>query len=211
LGFDEKSNPIYSWAKAEVVIKAENAALAEVDYARIGQADRAGQRYQQKVQRVHLDQGRNVYGTAEIMGQDKGIGWASSTVEVKVGKWDPQGNLLWKTGLKATGFAKPGQFYTGKGIDGVLKGFVFFTDENGQSRVYTDDGLYAGSVPSSDPYRGQAFGPDALVVELCGARVFTHPETHIDYYMAGDETGLHFWRLEGLQETERVTQVVEVK
>ncbi|MBI4471676.1 MAG: hypothetical protein HY646_03345 [Acidobacteria bacterium] len=102
-------------------------------------------------------------------------------------------------------------FYSGKGIDGVLKGFVFFTDENGQSRIYTAaDGLYAGSVPASDPYRGFGFGPDALVVELCGARVFTEPKSGRDYYMAGDETGLHFWRLEGLSDVERFEIAVTV-
>ncbi|MBI4471677.1 MAG: hypothetical protein HY646_03350, partial [Acidobacteria bacterium] len=101
LGLDEKGNPIYSWAKSQVVITAANAGLAECDYARIGQADRAGQKYQQKVQRIHLDKKGNIYGTTEIGGQDKGIGWASSTVDVKVGQWDPQGNLRWKTGIKA--------------------------------------------------------------------------------------------------------------
>lgn len=210
LGVDGKGNPIYSWAKAEIVIRATNAVLAEVDYARLGDSNRAGQMFQKRVERIHLDETGNVYGTTEVMGQDKGIGWASSTLDVKVGKWDLLGNLLWRVGTKAQGFAKPGQFYTGKGVDGVLKGFVFFTDENGQSRIYTDDGLYAGSVPSSDPYRGQAIGPDAILVELCGARVFTHPRTGVGYYMAGDENGLHFWRLEGLKEIERFDTTVSV-
>lgn len=213
LGLDPKGNPIYSWAKAEVLIPAKNALLAECEWTRAEPwaKDKAGQVYRKEVERVKVDEAGNIYGTTEIMGQDKGIGWASSTVEVKVGKWDAQGNLLWRTGTKATAFAKPGQFYTGKGVDGILRGFVFFTDENGQARIYTDDGLYAGSVPASDPYRGQAVGQDAILVELCGARVFTHPRTGVDYYMAGDENGLRFYRLEGLKEVERVQAAVEVK
>gem|GEM_PF-2598150 len=204
LGIDEKGNPIYSWANSEIVIKTEDAVLTRVDYARVEEPNRAGQMRPFYIQRIHLDKEKNIYGIVEVPGQDKGIGWASSRIDVKAGKWNSFGRLLWKTGEKAKGFSKPGEFYAGSGVDGVIKGFVFFTDENGQSRIYSKEGLYAGSVPASDPYRGIAFGSEALTVELCGARVFTEPKSGIDYYMAGDETGLHFWRLKGLDEAEYI-------
>jgi hypothetical protein len=205
LGLDSRGNPIYSWAKAEIVIPSKQAKLAAVDYARIGNAQRAGQSYVKPVERLQVDEAGNIYGTTEIMGHDKGIGWAADTVEVKVGKWDPKGNRIWRTGIKARGFAKPGEFYTGKGVDGILRGFAFFTDENGQSRIYNEDGLYAGSVPAKDPYRGDAPGPDSVSIELCGARVVTDPRTDTDYYLSGDGAGLHVWRLEGLRQAERFT------
>lgn len=211
-GVDDRGNPLYSWEQATVVLPTDSTFMAEAPYERFQPWDeeKAGQIYRKHVERIHLDTEGNVYGTTEIMGQDKGIGWASSTLRVKVGKWDPQGNLLWLVGDKATGFAKPGQFYTGKGVDGVIRGFVFFTDENGQSRIYTHDGLYAGSVPAADPYRGQFVEGEMLSIELCGARVFTHPQTGVDYYLAGDGAGLHFFKLEGLQDVERFVVPVDL-
>lgn len=207
LGIDHKGNPMYSWAKATIVISSDNALLMEMDSGRLS-GGQAGQIWRYRVSMIHRDRAGNTYGATTATGPDQGIGWASSTVDVRIGKWDAGGNLVWKAGRKARGFAKPGEFYRLTGVDGFIKGFAFFTDENGQSRIYTEDGLYAGSVPSCDPYRGQAFGPDAVLVELCGARVFTDPKTKIDYYMAGDETGLHFWQLQGLKEVERITQTV---
>lgn len=211
LGLDPRGNPIYSWAKAEIVIRAEQAALAAVDYARTGDTKRAGQLYVKRVERLQVDPSGNIFGTTEIMGHDKGIGWAAETLDVKVGKWDCKGNRLWRTGIKARGFSKPGEFYTGKGVDGILRGFVFFTDENGQSRIYSDDGLYAGSVPANDPARGAAPGPDALIIEYCGGRVVTDPKTGADYFLAGDGAGLRVWRLEGLKEAERFAVPIELR
>jgi photosystem II stability/assembly factor-like uncharacterized protein/sugar lactone lactonase YvrE len=210
LGVDPRGNPIYSWAKAEIVIASKQAALAAVDYARTGDVKRAGQLCVKPVERIQVDGAGNIYGTTEIMGHDKGIGWAAETMDVKVGKWDLKGNRIWRTGIKARGFAKPGQFYTGKGVDGILRGFVFFTDENGQSRVYNEDGLYAGSVPAEDAYRGAAPGPNVVNIEMCGARAVTDPKTDTDYYFAGDGAGLHVWRLKGLKHVERFAVPLEL-
>ncbi len=109
---------------------------------------------------------------------------------------------MWLAGTKA--FAKPGQFYASSGVDGTILGFVFFTDVNGQSKVYTGDGLYAGAL-LDDMYRGPAPGPNQLSVELCGSRVFTHPQTGDDYLLGGDGAGLHVWKILGLQDVQRFT------
>jgi photosystem II stability/assembly factor-like uncharacterized protein len=208
-GVDARGNPLYDWSKATVIVPAAQTFMAEAPYDRFQPWNKqmAGQMYRKHCERIKLDAAGNVFGTTEIMGADQGIGWASSTLAVKVGAWDAQGNLLWLAGSKAKAFAKPGQFYTGKGVDGTLRGFAFFTDENGQSRVYTHDGLYAGSL-LEDMYRGPAPGPNQVWIEYCGGRVFTHPQTGDDYFVAGDGAGLHFWKLLGLKDVQRFTAPV---
>ncbi len=206
VGTDAHGNPLYDWSQAAIIVPAANTFMAEAPYDRFAPWDkeRAGQIYRKHCERIKLDTAGNVFGTTEIMGQDQGIGWASSTLAVKVGGWDAQGNLRWLAGSKAKAFAKPGQFYTGKGVDGTIRGFAFFTDENGQSRVYSGDGLYVGSL-LDDMYRGPAPGPNQVSIEYCGGRVFTHPQTGDDYLLAGDGAGLHFWKILGLQDVQRFT------
>ena len=211
-GTDAKGNPLYDWSKATVVVPADRTFMTQAPYDRFQpwNKDKAGQMYRKHCERIKLDAAGNIYGTTEIMGQDQGIGWASSTLAVKVGKWDAQGNLMWLAGTKAKAFAKPGQFYTGKGVDGAIRGFAFFTDENGQSRVYTEDGLYAGAL-LDDVYRGPAPGPNQVSIELCGSRVFTHPQTGDNYLLAGDGAGLHFWKITGLREVKRLAVPVTLE
>jgi len=210
LGIDAGGNPIYSWAKAQVAITAKEAELISVDAAQVGDATRAGQSIIKQVERLQTDEAGNIFGTAELMGHDKGVGWAAETFDVKVAKWDASGHRLWRVGVKARGFSKPGEFYTGKGVDGLLRGFAFFTDENGQSRIYSGDGLYAGSIPKNDPSRGAGPGPDTLNIEYCGGRVVTDPKTDADYFLAGDGAGLRVWRLEGLKQAERFAAPFEL-
>jgi photosystem II stability/assembly factor-like uncharacterized protein len=208
-GTDARGNPLYDWSKLTVIVPAANTFMAEVPYDRFQpwNTKMAGQMYRKHCERLKLDADGTVFGTTEIMGPDQGIGWASSTQAVRIGAWDAQGNLLWLAGSKARAFAKPGQLYTGKGVDGTLRGFAFFTDENGQSRVYTHDGLYAGSL-LDDMYRGPAPGPNQVSIEYCGGRVFTLPQTGDDYLAAGDGAGLHFWKILGLKNVQRFTAPV---
>lgn len=209
-GLDEKGNPIYFWDKAELVMDRSTATLIKVDRSKYkpgGWVPRDA-----PVFKLAVNDGC-IYGATWIEGENPGIGWASKTMDVKFAKWDENRKLVWKTGKKAHGFAKPGETYGGRaqGVDGIIKGFVSFTDMMGRSHMYsTDEGLFVADIPASDAARGEIAGPDAINVELLFAKLYTNKQNGKDYWMAGDESGLHIYQLDGLDSVERLKVPVQV-
>jgi hypothetical protein len=62
------------------------------------------------------------YLAADVEGKGHGINWASNGIFARIGKLDRAGSWLWMACDKATGFAKPGQFYKPGEFAGIVQG-----------------------------------------------------------------------------------------
>ncbi|MBN1418241.1 MAG: hypothetical protein JXP34_05655, partial [Planctomycetes bacterium] len=102
----------------------------------------------------------------------------------------------WGVGRPAGGFARPGEVYRLTGISGVAGGFVFASDESGQERVWSEDGLFVDSL-LDDMRRDPLPGPNALSGASRGGIVFRHPRTGKVYLAAGGDA-IHIWEIRGL-------------
>lgn len=202
LGFDKSGNPIYSWEKAQVLVR--GAGLKETEVP-----DQPGSRYNNYDLYIIPDKEGNIYASQTTYGKDKGLGWASSIHDSVVTKWNNKGEMLWRIGKKATGFAGPGMSYRLCMISGIEKGFLFVSDVQGPERIYTTDGLYAGSL-LGDLSRAAAPGPYTITCENFMHRVFTHPKTNITYLLGGYEQ-VRYFELKGINEVEHMKGTIKVE
>lgn len=179
LGFDEKGIPEYSWEKAK------NIPCEKISYHSGLGGDEEGY----------------IYVSAIVDGPSKGIGWASNTKDAYLAKFDKDGKLIFKTGKKATSFAKPNEFYRCINISGFIDDFVFIVDVNGQERVYTKDGLYVDSL-LQDPYRGPSPTPYTLWVEHFCSQIFKGPDGR-NYFVTGSDA-IHIYEIKNLQNIRKI-------
>ncbi len=216
-GLDERGNPIYDWGQAQplpqqpLMGKPGEKPFADTTGVTSYHLPADGgpiPDFHGPVWRDPEDGG--YYHTGVVSGQTKGIGWASSTAFCRVGKADKEGNWIWRTGDKASGFAKPGQFYRMTNIAGLLEGCLFVCDINGQVRVLDKQtGLWVGNL-FNDGYRGAIPDQNLIAVELTEAHVYRHPQTGLEYVIAGDGTGLKVYRVTGLRDVERFEGAVQL-
>jgi hypothetical protein len=147
------------------------------------------------------------YVCCDLGGKGRGINWASMGIFARIGKLDRAGNWLWMAGDKATGFARPGQFYKPSEFSGIAEGCLFINDWNGQYRIFDkDSGLYVGSL-FNDAFRGAAFDENAIFIEFTDGQVYRHPATGETYALAGDAC-TKLYRVTGLKEIQRFQTTV---
>ena len=221
LGLDPRGNPIYSWSKAEPLVQRPMGVVADpqqaswVNTAALNvpyDAPRDLPGLQMAVGRmvsywVDPDDG-GLYQTCDVEGKGKGLGWASSGIFGRIGKMDKQGNWIWMAGTKATAFAKPGQFYKPAEFAGIVKGLLFFTDWNGQMRIWDKDtGLYAGSL-FADGYRGPVPDENLISVEYNEAHAYLNRQNGLIYATGGDAEGLKLYRVTGVEQVARFSTTV---
>lgn len=199
LGFNKYGIPLYSLSKMKVVLKdavlpVENIPGTNQQYGNYDFYLRVGKR-------------GNIYVINTTLGASKGLGWAANIHQSKLSKWH-NGKLLWRIGKKATGFAIAGENYRLTNISGITKGFVFCSDVGGPERVYTTDGLYAGSL-LKDQYRAPV--PDAYLIEaenFCH-RVFTDRKTG-QTWLAGGYDGVRFYKIIGLDHAQKFKESITI-
>lgn len=178
-GFDDKGIPIYTWEKAK------NIPHPVFSY-------HSG---------MGVDDEGNIYVSGIIDGASKGIGWASNTKDAWLAKYSPEGKVIYKVGRKATGFAKPGEFYRCINIGGFIDDFVFVVDVNGQDKIWTKDGLYVDSL-LEDIYRGPLPSPYTLWVEHFNSNIFKGKDGKA-YFVAGSDA-IHIWEIKGLENVKKI-------
>lgn len=106
----------------------------------------------------------------------EGIGHTSRSNAVKFAKFDPQGNLLWMTGRKARGAAKPGEMYHFWVLAGLVNDrYVAGGSEWGQIYFYTHDGFFVDAL-MNDPSLGGEAGPYTFGGETFSGRVQYFPQ-----------------------------------
>jgi hypothetical protein len=216
LGLDLRGNPIYSWSKAERLPYRPLGRLADPQKSPeentaglpLGVGDTAAG------PGLIAPSGREVntwvdpedggyYLSADVEGKGRGVNWASRGIFARIGKMDRSGHWIWLAGEKATGFAKPGQFYKPGEFAGIVEGCLFVTDWNGQYRIYDKDrGLYVGTI-FSDVFRGARPDENQVLVEFNEGHVYRHPASGEIYALAGDGECLKLFRVTGLKEIER--------
>lgn len=153
-----------------------------------------------------------VFGNADANGSDpRGIGHSSHLSDVYVYRLDRDGKLLWRAGRKASGIAKNGEFYgRACGLGGPLAGKYFsFVDENGQDKVYTDDGLFVGNLLSDSATATPS--ELTLLVEHFSSSVYQNAKDQKWYFTAGAGGYASIWEIVGLDTIKRLTAQVEVK
>jgi hypothetical protein len=216
LGLDDRGNPIYSWSKAERLPYKPLGRLPEPKKAawQNGAVLPLGVTDEGPVAGPVGPSGREVntwvdpqdggyYLSVDVEGKGKGINWASNGIYARIGKMDRAGRWLWMAGDKATGFAKPGQFYKPGQFAGIVDDCLFVTDWNGQYRVYDKNtGLYAGTL-FNDAFRGAAPDENLISVEFNEGHVYRHAATGEVYALAGDGECLKLFRVTGLGAIER--------
>jgi hypothetical protein len=153
-----------------------------------------------------------VFGNADANGSDpRGIGHSSHLSDVYVYRLDRNGELLWRAGKKASGIARNGEFYgRACGLGGPIAGKYFsFVDENGQDKVYTDDGLFVGNLLND----GATATPseNTLFVEHFNSMVYQNAEDKKWYFTAGAGGYASIWEIAGLDKIHRLKATVEVK
>ena len=153
-----------------------------------------------------------VFGNAMSNGSDpRGIGHSSHLSDVFVYRLDRDGKLLWRAGKKASGIARNGEFYgRACGLGGPIAGKYFdFVDENGQDKVYSDDGLFVGNLLDD----GSTASPSAntLNVEHFNSMVYQNARDQRWYFVAGASGYASIWEIAGLDKISRLQASVEVK
>ncbi len=152
-----------------------------------------------------------ILGNADVQGSDpRGIGHSSHLSDVYVYRLDRDGNLLWRAGKKASGIAKPGEFYgRACGLAGPVAGkFFSFVDENGQDRLYTDDGLYVGSL--LEDTAAATPGPLTLPVEHFNSIAYQNAQDQRWYFVAGGAGFASIWEIAGLDKITRLEKALTV-
>ena len=150
------------------------------------------------------------YVAVDVEGKGRGINWASNGIFARLGKLDRAGNWVWMAGEKATGFAKPGQFYKPSEFSGIVEGCLFINDWNGQYRVYDKDtGLYVGNL-FNDSFRGAIPDENLINIEFTDGHVYRHAATGEVYALAGDCSCTKLFRVTGLKDIERFAGTVSI-
>ncbi len=153
-----------------------------------------------------------VFGNADANGSDpRGIGHSSHLSDVYVYRLDKDGKLLWRAGKKASGIAKNGEFYgRACGLGGPIDGKYFdFVDENGQEKIYTFDGLFAGNL--LDDSATALPSENTLRVEHFNSIVYQNAEDKKWYFVAGAGGYASIWEIAGLDKITRMTAEIEIK
>jgi len=117
---------------------------------------------------------------------------------LRLGKYDEAtGRPIWHAGLRAPGFAAPGQMYCPTGASGLLDGLLFWTDENSLVHVIDDRyGLYVDTL-LEDVSRGPTPSPYTVWVELFNTRTFRHKDNGKVYLMAASDA-IHIFEVMGV-------------
>jgi hypothetical protein len=147
-----------------------------------------------------------VFGNADANGSDpRGIGHSSHLSDVYVYRLDRDGNLRWRAGKKASGIAKNGEFYgRACGLGGPIGDEYFsFVDENGQDKVYTQDGLFVGNL--LDDTATAAPSENTLLVEHFNSIVYRNVRDGKWYFVAGASGFASVWEIAGLDTISRLT------
>jgi hypothetical protein len=153
-----------------------------------------------------------VVGNADANGSDpRGIGHSSHLSDVFAFRLDKDGNLLWRAGKKASGIAKNGEFYgRACGLGGPIGSDYFdFVDENGQDKVYTMDGLFAGNL--LDDSATAEPSATTLMVEHFNSIVYQNAKDKEWYFVAGGGGYSSIWRIAGLETITRHTAKLTVE
>ncbi|MCL6103660.1 MAG: hypothetical protein M1292_14440, partial [Bacteroidetes bacterium] len=105
----------------------------------------------------------------------EGLGHTSEFNVVKFAKYDPQGNLLWMAGRKATAGAKAGEMYHFWNLAGLVNDkYIAGGSEWGQIYFYTHDGFFVDAI-MNNPADAPTPGPYTFGGETSGARVQYFP------------------------------------
>ena len=101
----------------------------------------------------------------------EGMGHTSSFNAIKFAKFDPEGNLLWMAGRKATAGAKPGEMYHIWNTAGIVNDrYIAGGSEWGQIYFYTHDGFFVDAL-MNNPGEVADPGPYTFGGETSGGRV----------------------------------------
>jgi len=200
-GFDQNGVPQYDLAKMTTVVKNGFLPMEMIP----GKNDN----YSNYDFYMRTDASGSIYAVQTTKGASKGLGWAADIHRSVITKWSPEGRLLWRVGKKATGFAKPGENYRMTYLSGVEKGFVFATDVAGPERIYTTDGLYAGSL-LKDQHRGDILDEYFITAENFAHLVITDPNTR-ETWLIGGYDGVNYYRILGLEEAQRLGGTVKLQ
>jgi len=192
-GFDQNGVPQYDLAKMTTVVKNGFLPMEMIP----GKNDN----YSNYDFYMRTDASGSIYAVQTTKGASKGLGWAADIHRSVITKWSPEGRLLWRVGKKATGFAKPGENYRMTYLSGVEKGFVFATEVAGPERIYTTDGLYAGSL-LKDQHRGDILDEYFITAENFAHLVITDAKTNITWLIGGYD-GVNYYEVRGLEEAQR--------
>ncbi|HEY3397593.1 MAG TPA: FlgD immunoglobulin-like domain containing protein [Armatimonadota bacterium] len=225
-GVDERNLSLYllSWSPNEVWVLAPTwlrpgVPAYDLNQARIiplAAAEKPGKRVGFSCVWPTPDGG--VFGNADVQGSDpRGIGHSSHLSDVYVYRVDAAGNLLWRAGRKASGLAKQGEFYgraVGLGgplgpVAGTGERLFDFVDENGQDKVYTQDGLFVGNL--LDDTATASPSEYTLFVEHFGSFVYQNPRDRQWYFTAGASGYAGIWRIEGLEQVQRLSAPLTVR
>lgn len=224
LGLDERDNPIYSWSKAQRLpykplgrlpepkkTAAQNATVLPVSVSDAGPVVGGIGPSGREVNTWVDPQDGGYYLAVDVEGKGRGINWAANGIYARIGKMDRTGRWLWMAGTKATGFAKPGQFYKPGHFAGIVDDCPFVTDWNGQCRIYDKNtGLYVGTL-FNDAFRGATPDENLISVEFNEGHVYRHAATGETYALAGDGECLKLFRVTGLNEIQRFQGTVSIK
>ncbi len=153
-----------------------------------------------------------VFGNADLNGSDpKGIGHSSHLSDVFVYRLDRDGKLLWRAGSKASGIAKNGEFYgRACGLAGPIAGEYFsFVDENGQDKVYTNDGLFVGNLLNDSAVATPS--EYTLLVEHFNSIVYQNAIDKKWYFTAGASGYASIWEITGLDLITRLSTEITLK
>ena len=105
----------------------------------------------------------------------EGLSHTSEFNVVKFSKYDPQGNLLWMAGRKATAGAKAGEMYHFWNLAGLVNDkYIAGGSEMGTIYLYTHDGFYVDAL-MNNPADSPPPGPYTFWDETSGGRVQYFP------------------------------------
>lgn len=134
--FNELGNPVYDYAKIEVVWTSPDQEQPETSF---------------------LDEADNIYLiTADYdnnFAKNKNPGrsvWPQRHKSYSLRKLSPEGRQIWRVGRKAVAERQRGEFYYPSCIAGVHKGLIYVLDVDGTFLVYNEDGLYVGEFGVAD-------------------------------------------------------------
>lgn len=152
-----------------------------------------------------------VVGNADAPGSDpRGLDHSSHLSEVYAFRLDRDGKLLWRSGKKASGLAKPGEFYgRACGLGGPLTADYFqFPDEGGQDLVYSNDGLFVGKL-LIDGWTGVR-NEYTVACEHFNTCVYQNQVNKRWYMTAGGDGYANLWEIVGLDTIKRMKAEITV-